>query len=64
MKAAIQPSRRAFMRAQRDARLARQCRAQARRTACPWQRAGLYQTARQCEARVRFMADQALRGAR
>jgi hypothetical protein len=62
--ALIVPSMRAFKRAHRDACTARHLRARAAYTPSPRHRAMLILAARQCEARVRFMADQALRGAR
>lgn len=62
--AAIAPSMRAFNRALRDACAARIYRAKAAVAACPRHRFRLIQTARQCEARVRYAADMALRSLR
>jgi hypothetical protein len=59
----IHTSRRAFLRAQAAARLARFYRAEAKRALNLWERTRLIRSAQQCEARVRFMADKALRGA-
>jgi hypothetical protein len=60
---AIKPSMRAFKAALHDACRARLCRRQAKRASSQWQRARLIQTALQCEARVRYAADMAMRAA-